>query len=118
VFKTLVLFRADYERGIWIDAEITVNWGEAVDKAQAVQDLEHCTDDPKKKAEIRALMPKEINNLMYAAKTMTLRGLFNHDVRGPYLIDCEHHPTDEELLAWAEVNVYKTDKPAKPFRGM
>jgi hypothetical protein len=116
IYKTLVCFRASYEQGIWIDAEITIDWTEIQNIVPSLTDLEAMAETTRKKREIREMIPREYSEFVLAAKSMFLRGRFNYDIRGPYLIDCAHKPTDEELIAWAEVNVYKTDKPAKEFR--
>jgi hypothetical protein len=115
IFKTLVLFATDYTT-IQIRKAFTVDWTEAAEKGPALFDLMHLAETPEKKKEINALLPRAVHDMGQCVKLMEFFMRFNTEARGPYLINSDHYPTDEELIAWAEVNVYKTDKPAKPFR--
>lgn len=109
MYKTLVVFGATYEDGIYIDGKYgPVDW----DTQRRTYDLmQYCEGRTGQKVAIFDAMPPEARKvaleLTNAFSKMQMRVNFNTDrLRGPFNLDTDEPLTDAELIAWAKGNVF------------
>jgi hypothetical protein len=104
MYKTLVVFRAEYLRGVTIDSRITKKWGPQA-SAHTLMQLVNSK-------EWKDFLPQEEWNttmqMVQAFRGMQLRASMNnpHTSR-VHIFDTEEEPSDELLISWAETNLYQ-----------
>lgn len=107
MYCTIVNFRASYEDGIRIDSHLCKPWG----VQKGVHDVMQVVTDPVAKQAVFDTMTeaekRDAMEMSNAYSGMNIRAQFNNDVRGPYIFHTEDPLTDQFLLDWAEVNVFK-----------
>lgn len=101
MWKTVVSFASTYQE-IYIDGCYSCEW----EPVQTVFTLAKLADTPQAERKVMQHLPAESNAIQRALRSMEIRVRYDGKVKGPFIIDSEEKPTDEELIAWAKRNVY------------
>ena len=93
-----------------IDSCMTVEWPELI-KPETIESLALARNETKWET-MRAVLPNEVIEFCQNFSSMQLRIRFNM-MQGPFIVDSDHKPTDQELLQFAKTHSRSTNLKGK-----